>query len=253
MKKLIFLFVVIFCGAMITQAQTTISDPNAVPTITPKQIEALGQQHQYSDAIIVLDFEGLGNSDAINGFYNGGTSGAGFSGTNYGVQFGVALGIIDQDAGGSGNFANEPSPSTVMFFLDENQAFMNVAAGFTTGFSFYYSSNTSNGSVSVFDGLNGTGNLLASLNLPLNWQDNNCQGDPTGMYCNWDPIGVPFTGTTMSVVFAGAANYIAFDDVTFGSTDPGPPVGVPVSNWAIILGILLIAAFIVFRFRRRLA
>ena len=251
MKKIIFLFVAIFCGATITQAQTTISDPNAVPTITPKQIEALGQQHQNTNkSVICLDFEGLGDYDAINDFYNGGTSVQGYSGTNYGVQFGFAIGLIDIDAGGSGNFANEPSPSTGMIFLEENHAFMNVAAGFTTGFSFYYSSNTSNGYVSVYDGLNGTGNLLATVNLPLNYNIN-CTGDPGGQYCNWDPVGVPFTGTALSVVFAGAANFIIFDDVTFGSTDPGPPV--PVSNWAIILGIFLIAVFMVFRFRKRLA
>jgi len=252
MKKLIFLFVVIFCGAMITQAQTTISDPNAVPTITPKQIEALGQQHQYPESIVVLDFEGLGNLDDINGFYDGGTSGAGFSGTNHGVQFGQALGIIDSDAGGSGNFANEPSPSTIMFWLNVANAYLNVPAGFTTGFSFYYSAYFTGG-VSVYDGLNGTGTLLASTSLPVNYNSGGCTGDPTGAYCNWDPVGVTFAGTAKSIVFSGSADFIGFDDVTFGSDTPGPPPGVPVSNWAIILGILLIAAFIVFRFRRRLA
>ena len=207
----------------------TIIDPNAKITITTKEIKVLGQQNQptknyeYSTEnvnIIVLDFEGLGNVDNINNFYNGGTSSQGYSGTNYGVEFGVALAVIDADAGGSGNFANEPSPSTVMFFLDANQVFMNVAAGFTTGFSFYYSSNTSNGSVSVYDGLNGTGNLLGTLNLALNY-DINCIGDPNGTYCNWDPIAIPFEGTAKSVVFSGVANRIAFDDVTFGSTTPG--------------------------------
>jgi hypothetical protein len=252
MKKLIFLFVAIFCGAMITQAQT-LSDPNAVPIITPKQIEALGQQHQYPESIIVLDFEGLGDVDAINGFYNGGTSAAGFSGTNYGVEFGYdALGIIDLDAGGSGHFANEPSPSTIMFWMDVANTYMNVPAGFTTGFSFYYSAYYT-GLVSIYDGLNGTGNLLASINLPINYNSGGCTGDPDGLYCNWDPVGVPFTGTAMSVVFSGNADFIGFDDVTFGSVNPDPPVGVPVSNWAIILGIFLIAVFMVFRFRRRMA
>jgi len=205
----------------ITNLQT-ISDPKAKATITPEQIIALGQQNAYprSGGIIVLDFEGLGDLDDINDFYNGGTSSQGYSGTNYGVEFGVALGLIDADAGGSGNFANEPSPSTIMFFLDANQAFMNVSAGFTTGFSFYYSAFV-DGAVSVYDGLNGTGNLLGTVNLPTNFNLNNCTGDPTGDACNWDPIAVPFDGTAKSVVFSGSADQIGFDDVTFGSTTPG--------------------------------
>ncbi|SDR66197.1 thrombospondin type 3 repeat-containing protein [Christiangramia echinicola] len=200
----------------------TISDPNAKATITPEKIKALGQQNQNKTStgnIIVLDFEGLGDVDYINDFYNGGTSSLGNSGTDYGVEFGVALSIIDEDAGGTGNFANEPSPSTVMFFLDENQAYMNVEAGFDTGFSFYYSSSSS-GSVSVYDGLNGNGNLLGTVDLPDNL-DPNCIGDPNGTFCSWDIISVAFNGIAQSVVFNGAANYIGFDDVTFGSLTPG--------------------------------
>ncbi len=257
MKKIIFLLIGIFCGVLFVQAQKaqTVSDPNAVPTITPEQIEELGQQNQNdgSRTTIVLNFEGLGNLDPINNFYNGGTSGDGFSGPNYGIGFGVALGLIDADAGGSGNFANEPSPSTGMFFLSNSTAFMNVAAGFNTGFSTFYSANVGAGSISIYDGLNGTGTLLATVVLPINWQDGGCSGDPTGQFCNWDPVSLPFSGTAKSVIFAGVANHIIFDDVTFGSLTPGGDPQIPISNWAIILGLLLIGTFIVVRYRRTLA
>lgn len=64
-----------------------------------------------SAAITVLDFEGVGDNNAVGNFYNGG------AGTNYGVSFsGPTLALIDLDAGGSGNFASEPSPNTVMLF-----------------------------------------------------------------------------------------------------------------------------------------
>jgi hypothetical protein len=96
---------------------------------------------------------------------------------------------------------------------------MNVAAGFDTGFSFYYSSSQA-GSVTVFDGLNGTGTQLAQINLGVNFQNNNCTGDPTGTYCNWDPIGVSFAGTAKSVLFAGTANQVGFDNITLGSNTP---------------------------------
>jgi len=103
-------------------------------------------------AIIVLDFEGIGNLPSgvqVLEFYNGGTDQLGNSGTNYGISFGAAsLGIIDSDAGGGGNFANEPSPSTVLFFLT-GSAILNVAAGFDTGFSFFYTSPVVTGTVTV--------------------------------------------------------------------------------------------------------
>ena len=256
MKKLLLSLFIFFCGTIVLHAQVeTISLPDNQSSITTEEINALGQQNMEtgSRSTIVLSFEGLGDNDYINGFYNGGTSGDGFSGTNYGVEFGVALGLIDEDAGGSGNFANEPSPSTIMYFLDQNQAYMNVAAGFTTGFSFFYTSSY-NGTVSVYDGLDGTGNLLGTANLIPNAQNGNCSGDPNGFYCNWDAVSVSFSGTAKSVVFGGQANYIGFDEVTFGSTTPGGGTpGVPVSNWALIFGIFLISIFMVFRYKRNLA
>ena len=175
-----------------------------------------------ASAAIVLDFEGVGNQANINNFYNGGTDSLGNSGINYGIAFSTAtLGIIDADAGGSGNFANEPSPSTVMFFLDANNAVLNAAAGFTTGFSFFYTSSTA-ASVNVWSGLDATGTLLGTLNLTAQYTDN-CVGDPNGTFCNWTAVGVGFSGTAKSIDFGGTANQTAFDDITFGSVTPGVP------------------------------
>lgn len=173
-------------------------------------------------ATIVLDFEGVGDFAAINNFYNGGTDSLGNSGTNYGVAFSSAtLGLIDFDAGGNGNFANEPSASTVMFFLDANNAVLDFAAGFDTGFSFYYSSSTA-ASVTVWSGLGATGTLLGTLGLSAQGFDN-CGGDPNGTFCNWTAVGVGFAGTAMSIDFGGTANQTGFDDITFGSVTPGVP------------------------------
>ena len=187
-------------------------------------------------ATIVLDFEGVGDQVGVNEFYNGGTDGAGNSGTNYGISFSTtSLGLTDADVGGSGNIANEPSGESVLFFLSGGAATMNVAAGFDTGFSFFYSG-AFDGSVSVFDGLNGTGNLLATLNLPAQ-NGVGCTGDPNGGYCNWTNIGVAFSGIAQSVNFGGSANYIVFDDVTLGSVIAGGGGGaVPEpATWAMML------------------
>ena len=176
-----------------------------------------------ASAAIVLDFEGVGDGAHINDFYNGGTDSAGNSGTNYGIAFSTAtLGIIDSDAGGSGNFANEPSSKTVMYFLDAGNSVLNAAAGFNTGFSFFYSSSTA-ASVNVWSGLGATGTLLGTLTLTAQYNGNNCVGDPTGTFCNWTAVGVGFSGTAMSIDFGGTADQTGFDNITFGSVTPGVP------------------------------
>lgn len=199
-----------------------------------------------SYATTVLTFEGVGNLAAVNDFYNGGTDSAGNSGINYGINFSdTSLGVIDSDDGGSGNIANEPSADTVLFFLSGGAATMNVAAGFDTGFSFYYSANANDTFVNVWSGLNSTGTLLATLNLSLNYNDDGCTGDPTGAYCHWDPIGVSFAGIAHSVDFGGTANYVGFDNVTLGSATAGggTPVPEPAALGVFGLGVLLIGLF----------
>jgi hypothetical protein len=176
-------------------------------------IAAVVAAQSASAAIITLDFEGIGNTAAIGNFYDGGL------GVNYGVEFvGNALGIIANEAGGTGNFTNAPSMPTVMFWLDGPATIMNVAAGFTDGFATYYSSIDNPGSISIYDGLNGTGNLLGTLNLV----GLGSQGTPGAAYDTWALVGTSFVGVGKSVVFGGTANYIAFDNVTFGSNIPAP-------------------------------
>ena len=171
----------------------------------------LGAAAQAS-AKVVLTFEGLGNSQPIGNYYNGGGGG------NLGISFGadsLALrSAITPGCGGTGIFSGQPSGCTVAFFLTGPGDVMNVAAGFTTGFSFFYADQVNHtGSVSVFSGLDGTGTLLANLTLP----------STPNPYTVFVPIGVTFLGTAESVVFSGSANYIAFDDVTLGSASPGVP------------------------------
>jgi hypothetical protein len=177
--------------------------------------------------MVVLDFEGLSDLEPITNFYNGGTGGLGSGpGPNFGVAFSAtSLAVIDSDAGGNGHFAREPSPSTVLVFVDPAGATMNVAAGFGTGVSFFYASVDRAGSVEVYDALGGTGALLASFGLVPHGSA--CGGDPAGTFNCWAPIGVVFAGTAKSIKFLGVANRIAFDDVTFGSEIPGPRLPTP--------------------------
>jgi hypothetical protein len=199
-------------------------------------------------AVVSLNFEGINSSYPstnyanILEFYNGGTSNQGTSGTNYGVSFGSnALAICLNTLSGScsntsrGGVGDPTSDKGGLFFLDGTQTFMNMSSGFTDGFSFNYVSLSYSGSVGVYDGLNGTGNLLATLNLSPN--AGSCPGYSAG-FCPFSAKGVNFAGVGKSISFAGVANQIVFDDITFGSSVPGPDTGGGVpepATWAMMI------------------
>lgn len=207
-----------------------------------------------SRAEITLTFEGLHDMENVLNAYNGGTGGAGTSLTNYGISFSSnALALIDSDAGGSGNISFEPSGETVLFFLQGSATTLNFAAGFDTGFSFYYAAPVYGGSIRVYDGLDGTGNLLASLDLATTAYG---PGDPNGQYSVLNAIGVGFEGTARSVDFGGTANYVVYDNITFGSVIPGngngnTPVPEPSTYGLVGAGLLLGLVGLRRRFQKR--
>jgi PEP-CTERM motif-containing protein len=175
-------------------------------------------------APIVLTFEGLQDLEPIGNFYNGGVGGGGSGpGPNYGITFSPnSLALTEGNAGGNGNFQGEPSPNTVAFFLDGGADVMDIPSGFTGGFSFFYSAINSPGVINVWSGLDDSGTLLATLELPQTpsgpYSAPPCGAE--GDFCPFVPVGVSFAGTAMSVDFGGTANRIAFDNVTLGSSTP---------------------------------
>ena len=185
---------------------------------------------------IVLNFEGLQNFEEIRDFYNNGTGSQGSSGINYGVSFSPNSLAIVQGAPG-GNIGGLPSPVTAAFFLTGAANTMNVAGGFETGLSFFYSAANNPGFVTIYDGLDGTGNVLATINLPTT---PNGGGDPAcnfNEFCPFVPVGVTFNGIAKSVDFGGSVNQIAFDNIEITlvsrTTVPEP---------ASVLGLLAIGA-----------
>ena len=197
-------------------------------------------------AIVVLDFENIGvypnDNIQVLDYYNGGTSSIGTSGTNYGVSFGSnaeTLCFVTPGGGcgtntSRGGVGDPASQFAGLFFLSGSETFLNFAAGFTTGFSFNYAAAFQAGSVGVYDGLNGTGNLLATILLPVNTAG--CGADFSFVdFCPFGPAGVAFGGTARSIAFGGVANQIVFDDITFGSDRPGPGAVPEPATWAMML------------------
>ncbi len=197
-------------------------------------------------AVDVLDFSGLQNNEAVLSYYSGGTGSLGSTGgPNYGIVFGsdtIACG--SQLQGGSCNTAEIPGGpgAKIVYFLTGPGDVMNVAGGFDTGFSFFYSATGFTGAVTVYDGLNGTGNVLATLNLSLTPAagDPGCQGES---YCPFEAAGVTFAGTARSVNFSGTANYIGFADITIGSSSAGglPAVPEPANIGLMMAGLAVVA------------
>ncbi len=184
----------------------------------------------HASAVIDLNFEGINATYPsgfafINGFYNGGMSSDGTTGPNDGIVFSPNAQAICLNSDtvtcsntSKGGLGDPNSREGGLFFLSGDSTFMDIAAGFTTGFSFNYVSVNSAGSVSVFSGLDGTGSLLGTIDLSPN--AGSCPGF-SATFCPFSPVGVSFAGTAESIEFSGVANGIVFDDVTFGSTTPG--------------------------------
>jgi hypothetical protein len=182
-----------------------------------------------------LTFAGLDGNDfeAVENYYNGGTGSLGSGpGPNYGISF-TSNGITcNPTPYGSCNTAGLPAGSQALYFVSGAAATMNVAAGFTTGFSFEYTSPFTSGTfVNVWSGLNDTGTLLATITLPETPSSSGaaCYGQP---FCPYEAAGITFLGTAMSADFGGATDQVAFSDITLGSATPTVPEP---ATWSLLL------------------
>jgi hypothetical protein len=180
----------------------------------------------------------------ILNYYNGGASQEGQIGPNYGISFGPnAIALQNYPLTQVGN---EPGGGNALAFLTSSET-MNVAAGFSSGFSFYYTAPLSNGVVSVYSGLNDTGTLLATIPLTITPAGTN--GFP---FAIWDPAGATFAGTAESVNFSGFEGDFGFSDVTLGSATPLVN-SVPDNTGMIIYGIAAVGLAIAARPARKVA
>ncbi|TAD80233.1 MAG: hypothetical protein EA001_01120 [Oscillatoriales cyanobacterium] len=146
-----------------------------------------------------------------------------------GLQFSNnALGIVNYDAGGSGNYIDPlltgGAAGRALTYGEGRSIILNVAGGFRDRLSFRYAapfeldrSRDPDGDglheVTIYDGPNGTGNILATINLART-ADSNL---PVGAYAlTRDPIALGFSGIARSVSFGSQADKLLLDDIAIG-------------------------------------
>jgi hypothetical protein len=181
---------------------------------------------------IVLDFEGCLNGNLVGSFY------AGVGGPNYGAVCGpAAKAVVDLDLGLVTNLATCPSGATAMLFSAAAGAHVTVASGFTDHLSLQVAALV-DGAVTVFDGPDGTGNILATL--PIGTSSGACCGgslasllclDPIGKFGAWQHLTVPFSGVAKSIKFTGNNLLMLVDDITIIPAAVVPPVLAKTTYW----------------------
>jgi hypothetical protein len=112
-----------------------------------------------------------------------------------------------------------------MFLLNETDTYMTVASGFT-GLSFQVASYF-DGFYFVYDGPNGTGNVLSrgtftKTGVCGDGFDFPPCGDPTGALGAWNLVIIPVSGVAKSAVFTGYYPLLIFDDIAIVPVVPPP-------------------------------
>lgn len=182
-------------------------------------------------ATVTVEFDGLNDGDFIGDAYNGGASvpsssgsGTPYTGPNYGISFGGDV-LAAANSADFPHYSGAPTPGAVMSAVGADGA-MNVASGFLGSLSFYYSA-IENTAVNVYSGLNGTGDLLGTINLVANaTAANGCTGDIA--FCYWSTATFDFAGLAKSIQFGSTAGVAGFDNVTVNA------VPLPAAGWLLL-------------------
>jgi hypothetical protein len=162
-----------------------------------------------SDQSSLLNFEGVDNLNEVGDFY--GARGIRFSGNALGI-IGVCP-ILESESPDEfgGNFAHQPSGITALTYAEGNAILLEAMEGFDAQLAFSYASPFREHSISIYDGLGGTGNLLASATLSPT-----PAGELPNAYSEFAFVTIPFSGIARSVTFGNFANKIVIDDILLG-------------------------------------
>jgi hypothetical protein len=165
-----------------------------------------------------IDFEGLGDGVTIGAI-------PGLVDVTFGSSW---LAITDIDAGGSGNFANEPSPSGTAYFLDQNDIDISLSAG-VQQVTFAYSAAARSLPVHVI-AYDADGNLVddnTGTEIGTDYDGAGCSGDPQGNFCRWGVIDLRSTADDIRTVriIGTVSDFFGIDDLRFCKGQCAPPGG----------------------------
>jgi len=173
-----------------------------------------------SQTCTLIDFEGVDTSVLL--------------GTIGDVTFtGIIGSSVDSDAGGNGNFANEPSPETAIIFGSLTAPITLTFANPVSQFNWFYSANAQT-EFRFFDSGNG---LLATINPPVLAQGI-VGGDPTGSFDNWGMASHSEVSNIINKIEMDmATGSVVLDNFEFCIID-SPVVGgmpIPIDSTSLIL------------------
>ncbi len=140
----------------------------------------------------LINFDDPGITNPVDNFYAGD-----------GVIFQTGDWVI------TGGFGQTSQPN--LAYSASGTGFMNVLAGFTGVFDFSYGA-FSDSTLTIFDGLNGTGTILGSQILLTN--------DPNV----FDFVSIGFSGTALSVAVVSGGGQFGWDDLEFSKGQEEVPV-----------------------------
>jgi len=200
----------------VAQGSSGISiDPNPEINYKPHSVTSSGALDRGAGSCNLIDFEGVGDTQVIGAIPGAVT-----------VTFGPSwLGLIDADAGGTGNFANEPSPSTIAIFLN-----LADPITFSSPVQFvqvFYTATAASVPITL-TAWDSVGNVVATTTgstIGTSVDGAPCGGDPAGDFCLWDIMTLTAPSNSIrGITFSGAvADQFGFDNMTFCTGAPITP------------------------------
>ena len=209
-------------GISAQAAETPLSSDT---TIQPATESVVSAAQAFSSGMVeecaLIGFEGIGNNARVGTV----TGPPGIPRIVFGSSW---LGLVDADMGGSGNFANEPSPSTTAYYLDQSDISIRFDAGVQlVEFNYSAAAVSLPVTISAFDE---DGNLIdraTGTTIGTNYDGAACSGDPSGMFCLWDKVTLASTSNNIRLISieGTVSNYFGIDDLKVCIGKCAPPDG----------------------------